>query len=116
MNELFYGLNPKNKPKASTFDNKYNYSEMLVEKDITLYSTCEHHFLPIVGKAHVAYISNGNVIGISKIKATEGPTVHLNEIVPESGIRISKIKNLSKPLSTHHKIKQNIRTEEKFFI
>ena len=67
VNELFCGLNPKNKPKASTFENKYNYEEMLVEKDITLYSTCEHHFLPIVGKAHVAYISNGNVIGISKI-------------------------------------------------
>ena len=67
VNELFSGLNPNNKPKASTFDNKYNYEEMLVAKAITLYSTCEHHFLPIVGKAHVAYISNGNVIGISKI-------------------------------------------------
>ncbi len=67
VNELFYGLNPKNKPKAATFDNKYNYSEMLVEKDITLYSTCEHHFLPIVGKAHIAYISSGNVIGLSKM-------------------------------------------------
>ena len=61
------GENPKNKPKAATFDNKYNYSEMLVEKDITLYSTCEHHFLPIVGKAHIAYISSGNVIGLSKM-------------------------------------------------
>ena len=67
VNELFYGLNPKNKPNAATFDNKYNYSEMLVEKDITLYSTCEHHFLPIVGKAHIAYISSGNVIGLSKM-------------------------------------------------
>lgn len=67
VNELFSGLNPNNKPKASTFENKYNYEEMLVEKDITLYSTCEHHFLPIVGKAHVAYISNGSVVGLSKI-------------------------------------------------
>ena len=67
VKELFYGLNPKNKPKAATFDNKYNYSEMLVEKDITLYSTCEHHFLPIVGKAHIAYITSGNVIGLSKM-------------------------------------------------
>ena len=67
VNELFCGLNPKNKPRAATFDNKYNYSEMLVEKDITLYSTCEHHFLPIVGKAHIAYISSGNVIGLSKM-------------------------------------------------
>ncbi|MCL4164320.1 UNVERIFIED_CONTAM: hypothetical protein GTU68_024372, partial [Idotea baltica] len=56
VKELFGGLNPKNKPKASTFDNKYKYGEMLVEKNITLYSTCEHHLLPIVGKAHVAYI------------------------------------------------------------
>ena len=67
VKEIFGGLNPKLKPTSSTFENKYNYEEMLVEKDITLYSTCEHHFLPIVGKAHVAYISNGNVIGLSKI-------------------------------------------------
>ncbi len=67
VNELFMGLNPKNKPKLSTFDNKYKYGEMLVEKNIVLYSTCEHHLLPIVGRAHVAYISNGKVIGLSKM-------------------------------------------------
>ncbi|MCE7990810.1 MAG: GTP cyclohydrolase I FolE [Roseivirga sp.] len=67
INELFMGLDPKNKPKMSTFENKYNYTEMLVEKNITIYSNCEHHFLPIVGKAHVAYIPNGKVIGLSKI-------------------------------------------------
>tara|TARA_Y200000002_G_scaffold360130_1_gene345154 strand:- start:225 stop:905 length:681 start_codon:yes stop_codon:yes gene_type:complete len=67
VNEIFSGLNPKNKPKASTFDNKYKYGEVLVEKNITLYSTCEHHLLPIVGKAHIAYISNGNVVGLSKM-------------------------------------------------
>lgn len=67
VNEIFSGLNPKNKPAISNFQNKYNYGEMLVEKNITLYSTCEHHFLPIVGKVHVAYISTGNVIGLSKI-------------------------------------------------
>ena len=67
VNEIFGGLNPKNKPKASTFDNKYKYGEMLVEKNITLYSTCEHHLLPIVGKAHIAYISNGTVVGLSKM-------------------------------------------------
>ena len=67
VKEIFSGLNPENKPKASTFDNKYNYGEMLVEKNITLYSTCEHHLLPIVGKAHVAYISNGTVVGLSKM-------------------------------------------------
>ena len=67
VNELFYGLNPEFKPKSSTFENKYDYGEMLVEKNINVYSTCEHHLLPIVGKAHVAYISNGSVIGLSKI-------------------------------------------------
>ena len=67
VNEIFGGLHPDRKPKASTFENKYKYGEMLVEKNITLYSTCEHHFLPIVGKAHVAYISSGRVIGLSKM-------------------------------------------------
>ncbi len=65
--ELFEGLNPKNKPKLSTFENTYKYGEMLVEKNITVYSTCEHHLLPIVGRAHVAYISTGKVIGLSKM-------------------------------------------------
>ncbi|TEW76920.1 GTP cyclohydrolase I FolE [Gramella jeungdoensis] len=67
VNEIFSGLNPANKPKLSTFDNNYKYGEMLVEKNITVYSTCEHHLLPIVGRAHVAYISDGNVIGLSKM-------------------------------------------------
>lgn len=67
VKEIFSGLDPEKSPAASTFDNKYNYSEMLVEKDITVYSTCEHHFLPIVGKAHVAYFSEGKVIGLSKM-------------------------------------------------
>ncbi|MFK8060619.1 MAG: GTP cyclohydrolase I FolE [Polaribacter sp.] len=67
VNEMFMGLNPKNMPKASTFDNNYNYGEMLVEKNIVVYSTCEHHLLPIIGRAHVSYISNGKVIGLSKM-------------------------------------------------
>ena len=67
VKEIFGGLNPNKKPKASTFDNNYKYGEMLVEKNITLYSTCEHHLLPIIGKAHVAYISNGTVVGLSKM-------------------------------------------------
>ena len=67
VKEIFSGLHPDNKPKASTFDNKYKYGEILVEKNITLYSTCEHHLLPIVGKAHIAYISNGTVVGLSKM-------------------------------------------------
>lgn len=67
VKEIFGGLNPAKQPKASTFDNNYKYGEMLVEKNITLYSTCEHHLLPIIGRAHVAYISSGRVIGLSKM-------------------------------------------------
>ncbi|MFL5730138.1 MAG: GTP cyclohydrolase I FolE [Cytophagaceae bacterium] len=67
VKEIFSGLNPANKPKIRLFDNKYKYNEMLVEKDITFYSNCEHHFVPIIGRAHVAYISSGKVIGLSKI-------------------------------------------------
>ena len=67
VKEIFSGLNAKNKPDIALFDNKYRYSQMLVEKNITLYSNCEHHFVPIIGKAHVAYISSGKVIGLSKL-------------------------------------------------
>lgn len=67
VNEIFGGLHPDKRPSSSTFENKYKYGEMLVEKNITLYSTCEHHLLPIVGKAHVAYISAGTVVGLSKM-------------------------------------------------
>ncbi len=67
VREVFSGLNPKNRPTARLFENKYNYDQMLVEKDITFYSHCEHHFVPIYGKVHVAYFSNGKVIGLSKI-------------------------------------------------
>ena len=67
VKEVFAGLNPKNRPNARLFENKYNYDQMLVEKDITFYSHCEHHFVPIYGKAHVAYFSSGKVIGLSKI-------------------------------------------------
>jgi GTP cyclohydrolase I len=67
VKEIFSGLNPANKPETKLFQNKYEYNEMLIEKNITLYSYCEHHFVPIVGKVHVAYISNGQVIGLSKI-------------------------------------------------
>ncbi len=65
IEEIFSGLNPKNKPKVALFDNKYQYNQMLVEKNITFYSNCEHHFVPIIGKAHLAYISSGKVIGLS---------------------------------------------------
>ena len=67
IDEIFSGLNPENKPKIALFDNKYQYNQMLVEKDITFYSNCEHHFVPIIGKAHISYISSGKVIGLSKL-------------------------------------------------
>jgi len=67
VEEIFSGLDPKNKPKVTLFENKYQYNQMVVEKNITLYSNCEHHFVPIIGKAHIAYKSSGKVIGLSKL-------------------------------------------------
>jgi GTP cyclohydrolase I len=67
VKEIFSGLNPANRPSIKLFDNKYQYNQMLVEKNITLYSNCEHHFVPIIGKVHIAYISAGKVIGLSKL-------------------------------------------------
>ena len=67
VKEMFSGLDPKNKPPVSLFENKYEYGDMIVEKNITFYSNCEHHFVPIIGKAHIGYISSGNVIGLSKM-------------------------------------------------
>ncbi len=67
VEEIFSGLDPKNKPKLSVFDNSYHYDKMLVEANITFNSTCEHHFLPIIGKAHIGYVSSGKVIGLSKL-------------------------------------------------
>lgn len=67
VKEIFAGLNPANRPSVSVFENKYRYGQMLVEKDISFYSNCEHHFVPIIGRAHVAYVSSGKIIGLSKI-------------------------------------------------
>src|SRR5215213_7701472 len=67
VKEAFSGLNSRNKPAITLFDNKYQYNEMIVEKNITLYSYCEHHFVPIIGKAHIGYISSGKIIGLSKL-------------------------------------------------
>ena len=67
VNEIFKGLNPENKPDSTLFENKFRYEEMLVEKNITIYSYCEHHFVPIIGKAHIAYFPKNYVIGLSKL-------------------------------------------------
>lgn len=98
VKEIFSGLDPKNKPKASTFDNKYNYGEMLVEKNITLYSTCEHHLLPIVGRAHVAYISKGNVIGLSKMNRIVDYYAKRPQVQERLNMQI--VKELQKALGT----------------
>jgi GTP cyclohydrolase I len=95
VNEIFGGLDPS---KASTFDNKYQYGEMLVEKNITLYSTCEHHFLPIVGRAHVAYISNGTVIGLSKMNRIVDHFAKRPQVQERLTIQI--VKELQKALNT----------------
>lgn len=95
VKEIFSGLNPANKPDVKLFDNKYKYKEMLVEKDITFYSNCEHHFVPIIGKVHVAYVSNGKVIGLSKLnrlvryyaqrpQVQERLTIQISEAIQEA--------------------------------
>lgn len=100
VEEIFSGLNPANKPKIALFENKYQYNQMLVERDITLYSNCEHHFVPIVGKAHVAYISNGHVIGLSKI----------NRIVEYFAKRPQVQERLTKQISAE--LKRILQTED----
>lgn len=98
VNEIFSGLHPSRKPKSSTFDNKYQYGEMLVEKNITLYSTCEHHLLPIVGRAHVAYISNGTVVGLSKMNRIVDYFAKRPQVQERLNIQI--VRELQKVLNT----------------
>ena len=98
VKEIFSGLDPKKKPSASTFENKYQYGEMLVEKNITVYSTCEHHLLPIVGKAHVAYISNGTVVGLSKMNRIVDYYAKRPQVQERLTIQI--VKELQKVLNT----------------
>ena len=100
VNELFKGLNEKNKPSMSTFENKYQYKEMLVEKDITLYSNCEHHFLPIVGKAHVAYIPNEKVIGLSRINRIVDYYARRPQVQERLSLQI--LNELKKSLNSEH--------------
>lgn len=98
VNEIFGGLNPEKKPTASVFDNKYKYGEMLVEKNITVYSTCEHHLLPIVGKAHIAYISNGTVVGLSKMNRIVDYFAKRPQV--QERLTIQVVKELQKVLNT----------------
>jgi GTP cyclohydrolase IA len=98
VNEIFGGLDPDKKPSASTFENKYKYGEMLVEKNITVYSTCEHHLLPIVGKAHVAYISNGTVVGLSKMNRIVDYFAKRPQV--QERLTIQVVKELQKVLNT----------------
>ena len=67
VNEVFSGLDPATHPKPTLFANKFGYKGMLVERGITVHSFCEHHFVPIIGRAAVAYFSSGQVIGLSKL-------------------------------------------------
>lgn len=98
VKELFYGLDPKNKPKLSVFENKYRYQKMLVEQDINIDSSCEHHFLPITGKAHIAYVPKDKVIGLSKINRLVDYYAHR----PQAQVRLSLqiFKDLQQTLGT----------------
>jgi GTP cyclohydrolase IA len=100
VKEVFSGLNPVNKPKARLFENKYKYDQMLVEKDITFYSHCEHHFVPIYGKVHVAYISSGEVIGLSKINRFVQYFSRRPQVQERLTVQIAK--ELQKVLKTEH--------------
>ncbi|PGH41915.1 MAG: GTP cyclohydrolase I FolE, partial [Candidatus Nephrothrix sp. EaCA] len=100
VNEVFSGLNPKNLPNTRLFENKYKYDQMLVEKDITFYSYCEHHFVPFYGKAHVAYFSSGKVIGLSKINRLVQFYARRPQVQERLTVQIGK--ELEKLLETAH--------------
>ncbi|MDB4710186.1 GTP cyclohydrolase I FolE [Flavobacteriales bacterium] len=98
VKELFYGLNPSNKPKLSTFENKYGYKKMLIEQNITIDSSCEHHFLPITGHAHIAYIPKDKVIGLSKINRLVDYYSHRPQVQERLCLQI--LKDLQQTLDT----------------
>ena len=98
VKELFYGLNPKHKPKLSTFDNKYGYQKMLIEQQISIDSSCEHHFLPIIGFAHVAYFPEKKVIGLSKINRLVDYYAHRPQVQERLCLQI--LKDLQEALGT----------------
>lgn len=98
VKELFHGLNPNNRPKISTFDNKYGYNKMLVEKDININSSCEHHFLPIIGRAHIGYIAKDKVVGLSKINRLVDYYSHRPQVQERLCLQI--LKDLQNALET----------------
>ncbi|WP_299255575.1 GTP cyclohydrolase I FolE [uncultured Aquimarina sp.] len=98
VKELFYGLNPKNRPKTSIFENKYGYKKMLIEQNINIDSSCEHHFLPIVGTAHVGYIPKDKVIGLSKINRLVDYYAHRPQVQERLCLQI--LKDLQETLGT----------------
>lgn len=100
VKEIFSGLLDNNETKMSTFENKYNYNQMLVEKDITLYSTCEHHFMPIIGKAHIAYISENRVIGLSKLNRIV--EIYAKRPQVQERLTIQIVRHLQKILGTEN--------------
>jgi GTP cyclohydrolase IA len=100
VEEVFSGLNPKNQPNARLFENKYKYNQMLVEKEITFYSHCEHHFVPIYGKAHVAYFSAGKVIGLSKINRIVQYFAKRPQVQERLTVQIGK--EMERALKTEH--------------
>jgi GTP cyclohydrolase I len=100
IEEIFSGLNPANEPQVALFENKFGYNEMLVEKNISFYSNCEHHFVPIMGKTHIAYISSGKVIGLSKLNRIVQYFAKRPQVQERLTIQIAK--HLQKVLNTDH--------------
>lgn len=100
IEEIFSGLNPSNEPKIALFENKYQYNEMLIEKNISFYSNCEHHFVPIIGKTHIAYISSGQVIGLSKLNRVVQYFAKRPQVQERLTIQIAKY--LQKVLKSDH--------------
>ena len=100
IEEIYSGLNPANEPQVALFENKFGYNEMLVEKNISFYSNCEHHFVPIMGKTHIAYISSGKVIGLSKLNRIVQYFAKRPQVQERLTIQIAK--HLQKVLNTDH--------------
>lgn len=102
VKELFYGLDPKNKPRLSVFPNKYGYKKMLVEHNINIDSSCEHHFLPITGYAHIGYMPEEKVIGLSKINRLVDYYAHRPQVQERLCLQI--LKDLQETLETKNVI------------